>query len=149
MLRKLVRRVAVLCGALAVPFSMAHSATSFPYAKAGYTCGPTDAIVFAFDFATSPLEQERFPAAVLSIEIDSHNVTAQRYFVGQKNPSVAVLRCLDRPDHCDEATSGFLHLAEFNAKGTISGDYEFHFKNGGIEKGSFHVTGSNERLLCG
>ena len=60
---------------------------------------------------------------------------------------VLARRCL-RPGQCEAVTSGILHLAKFSKGKIASGEYELHFPDGSIEKGSFDAVWCVMTLIC-
>src|SRR5882762_5532609 len=72
----------------------------------------------------------------------------QNYSIRSGRSVVLASRCL-RPGRCEAATSGTLHLSKFSEGKGASGEYELHFQDGSVEKGSFDATWCVARLICG
>ncbi|HEV2113157.1 MAG TPA: hypothetical protein VGR50_03350 [Terriglobales bacterium] len=57
-------------------------------------------------------------------------------------------RCAKAND-CERATSGRVSFTKFDENGAVEGTYEFQFKDGSVERGSFSAEWCHERVMCG
>ena len=70
------------------------------------------------------------------------------YTVEVRGGAAAAIRCL-KAGACEAATSGSLHLDKFVNEKISAGEYELHFRDGSVEKGSFDATWCHIRVVCG
>jgi hypothetical protein len=121
----------------------------FPLAYVQKDCGPTDGPALTFYFTRKPSKEGKYDLPYLRLSIiEDLPRSAPRDYVLGAGSRVLVSRCLES-GQCDSAISGTLHLSRFNSGQSASGDFEFQFKDGSLEKGSFNATWYVYRFLCG
>lgn len=126
----------------------ADSSAHFPFAYAQYGCAPTDALALDFYFAATQGECGKISEPYLKIMIWKNLPQSAPYSVELRATEAAAIRCL-RPGACEAATSGSLHLDKFVNEKISAGDYELHFRDGSVEKGSFDATWCHIKFVCG
>jgi hypothetical protein len=127
-----------------------ESEEHFPFAYVQDDCGSTDGVALHFYFTQKQSEAGKYKEPFLDILISEilPKSAPQNYSITLDSAAVFASRCLT-PGQCVGATSGTLHLTKFDKKGDVSGEYKLHFKDGGIEKGSFNATRYFVYFLCG
>jgi len=120
----------------------------FPFAYVQNDCGPADgpALTFRFTLKESKCGNYEEPFMVISIIENLPTFAPQDYPI-RSGSMVLARRCL-RPGQCEAVTSGILHLAKFSKGKIASGEYELHFRDGSIEKGSFDAVWCVMTLIC-
>ena len=126
----------------------ADSPPHFPFAYAQYGCAPTDALALDFYFTAKQSECGKISEPYVKISIWKHLPKSAPYSVEVRATEVGAIRCL-RPGACEAATSGSLHLDKFIDEKISAGEFELHFKDGSVEKGSFDATWCHIRFVCG
>jgi hypothetical protein len=122
----------------------------FPFAYVQEDCGPTDGLALHFYFTQSQSEAGKYKEPFLDVLISENlpKSAPQDYSVSLGGTAVFASRC-SKPGQCMGATSGTLHLTKFDGRKDVSGEYNFHFKDGSVEKGSFHATWRIIPFFCG
>jgi hypothetical protein len=120
----------------------------FPFAYVQNDCGPADgpALTFRFTLKESKCGKYEEPFIVISIIGNLPAFAPQDYPIGSGS-RVLARRCLI-PGQCEAVTSGTLHLAKFSKGKSASGEYEVHFRDGSVEKGSFDAVWCVMTLIC-
>jgi hypothetical protein len=120
----------------------------FPFAYVQNDCGPADgaALTFRFTLKESKCGKYEEPFIVISIIGNLPTFAPQDYPIGSGS-RVLARRCLI-PGQCEAVTSGNLHLANFSKGKSASGEYELHFRDGSVEKGSFDAVRCVMTLIC-
>jgi hypothetical protein len=126
----------------------ASSPSHFPFAYAQYGCAPTDALALDFYFTAKQSECGKIAEPYVKISIWKNLPKSAPYSVDVRATEVGAIRCL-RPGECQAATSGSLHLEKFIDEKISTGEYELHFRDGSVEKGSFDATWCHIRFVCG
>ena len=126
----------------------ADSSARFPFAYAQYGCAPTDALALDFYFTETKSECGKFVEPYLKIMIWQNLPQSAPYTVEVHAGAAAAIRCL-KAGACEAATSGSLHLDKFVNEKISAGEYELHFRDGSVEKGSFDATWCHIRVVCG
>jgi len=126
----------------------ADSSPHFPFAYAQYGCAPTDALALDFYFTASQSECGKISEPFVKISIWKNLPKSAPYSVEVRATEVGAIRCL-KPGVCQAATSGSLHLDKFIDEKISAGEFELHFKDGSVEKGSFDATWCHIRFVCG
>jgi hypothetical protein len=102
-------------------------------------CGPTDGYALEFYFTSKQSQNGKYEEPYLVIEVNEKPKSApQNYSIKSANWGVLASRCL-KPGRCEDSTSGSLHLTKFSQNGA-SGNYELHFRDGSVERGSFDAA---------
>jgi hypothetical protein len=96
----------------------------------------------------TPQELLQVTKRVTSINENLPKFGPQDYSIRPGRWFLLASRCL-KPGQCEAATSGTLHLAKFIERQGASGEYELHFKDGSLEKGSFDTTWGARPRMCG
>lgn len=126
----------------------AASSAHFPFAYAQYGCAPTDALALDFYFAANQSECGKISEPYVKISIWKNLPKSAPYSIEVRATEVGAIRCL-RAGACEAATSGSLHLDKFIDEKISAGEYELHFRDGSVEKGSFDATWCHIRFVCG
>jgi hypothetical protein len=126
----------------------ADSPPHFPFAYAQYGCAPTDALALDFYFTAKQSECGKISEPYVKISIWKNLPKSAPYSVDVRATEVGAIRCL-RSGVCEAATSGSLHLDKFIDEKISAGEFELHFKDGSVEKGSFDATWCHIRFVCG
>jgi hypothetical protein len=125
------------------------AAHHFRYATVGQTCAPWDgpalAIVLSNTAGCAPLT---FPHIQISLWRDLPPKAGQTFSFDIRNSNGQASRCL-KPNECEAATSGSVVFDIVDEGKEAKGRYELHFKDGGIEGGSFEAEWCENRALCG
>lgn len=125
-----------------------ESSAHFPFAYAQYGCAPTDALALDFYFTAAQGECGKISEPYLKIMIWKNLPQSAPYTAEVRATEVGAIRCL-KPGACEAATSGSLHLDKFVNEKISAGDYELHFRDGSVEKGSFDATWCHIKFVCG
>lgn len=122
----------------------------FPFAYLQEDCGPTDGLALHFYFTQAQSEAGNYKEPFLDVLISENlpKSAPQDYSVRLGSTAVFASRCLT-PGECVGATSGTLRLTKFDGRKDVSGEYNFHFKDGSVEKGRFHATWPIIPFFCG
>jgi len=130
--------------------SEANPPGHFPFAYVQVGCGPADgpALEFYFTLKQGKCGKYEEPFILISINENLPKSAPQNYSIRSGRSVVLASRCL-RPGRCEATTSGTLHLSKFSEGKGASGEYELHFQDGSVEKGSFDATWCVARLICG
>jgi hypothetical protein len=126
----------------------AGSSAHFPFAYAQYGCAPTDALALDFYFTASQSECGKISEPFVKISIWKNLPKSTPYSIEVRATEAGAIRCL-RSGACEAATSGNLHLDKFVDEKISAGEYELHFRDGSVEKGSFDATWCHIRFVCG
>ncbi len=126
----------------------ADSPLRFPFAYAQYGCAPTDALALDFYFTAKQSECGKIGEPFVKISIWKNLPKSAPYSVDVRATEVGAIRCLE-PGACEAATSGSLHLDKFIDEKISAGEFELHFKDGSVEKGSFDATWCHIKFVCG
>jgi hypothetical protein len=126
----------------------ANSPPQFPFAYTQYGCAPTDALALDFYFTANQSECGKISEPYVKISIWKNLPKSAPYSSEVRATEVGAIRCL-RPGACEAATSGSLHLDKFIDEKISAGEFELHFKDGSVEKGSFDATWCHIRFVCG
>jgi hypothetical protein len=114
----------------------------FPFAHIEFNCEPVDNLVLQFYFTLKQRKCGKYkgPFVMISVNGDLPKSAPQDYLIGSDIMSVAnASRCL-KQERCETATSGTLHLTKFSEGKGASGEYELHFQDGTVEKGTFDAA---------
>jgi len=132
------------------PQSSANATSHFSFAYVQKDCGPTDGIVTDFYFTTKPSHGGKYKEPFLQGELNRSLPTnaPQSYSMKSGKTDVHAWRCR-RAGSCETATSGFLNLSKLSRDQGVSGEYELHFGDGSVERGSFAAVWQSHYLLCG
>lgn len=150
-----MKAVATVC--LLAVFLLPKSATStsqagpsgrFPFTYAQYGCAPTDALALDFYFTAEKRECGQYGEPFVKISIWKELPKSAPYSIELRATEAGAIRCL-KPEACEAATSGSLHLDKFINDKSSAGEYELHFKDGSVEKGRFNATWCHEKFVCG
>jgi len=126
----------------------ADSPPHFPFAYAQYGCAPTDALALDFYFTAKQSECGKISEPYVKISIWKNLPKSAPYSIELRATEVGAIRCL-RPGACEAATSGSLHLDKFIDEKISAGEYELHFRDGSVEKGTFDATWCHIKFVCG
>ncbi len=126
----------------------ANSPPHFHFAYAQYGCAPTDALALDFYFTANQSECGKISEPFVKISIWKNLPKSAPYSIELRATEVGAIRCL-RAGACEAATSGNLHLDKFVDEKMSAGEYELHFRDGSVEKGSFDATWCHIRVVCG
>ena len=126
----------------------ADSSAHFPFAYAQFGCAPTDGPALDFYFTATKSECGKIVEPYLKIMIWENLPQSAPYTVEMRGGAAAAIRC-QKPGVCEAAASGSLHLDKFVNEKISAGDYEIHFRDGIVEKGSFDATWCHIRVVCG
>jgi hypothetical protein len=126
----------------------ADSSAHFPFAYAQYGCAPTDGPALDFYFTTAKADCSKIAEPYLKIMIWQNLPQSAPYSAEVRATEVGAIRCM-KPGICEAATSGSLHLDKFVNEKISAGEYEIHFRDGTVEKGSFDATWCHIRFVCG
>jgi hypothetical protein len=126
----------------------ASSSAHFPFAHAQYGCAPTDALALDFYFTANQSECGNISEPYVKISIWKNLPKSAPYSIDVRATEVGAIRCL-RAGSCEAATSGSLRLDKFINEKISAGEYELHFRDGSVEKGSFDATWCHIRFVCG
>jgi hypothetical protein len=121
----------------------------FPFAYVQEGCGPADGPALLFYFTVKSAKCGKYEEPFLLIQIIGNlpKSAPHAYTTGSGSRDMLASRC-QSPGHCEAATSGVLHLTKFSQSKNASGEYELHFRDGSIEKGSFNATWCLLNLIC-
>ena len=125
----------------------ADSSAHFPFAYAQFGCAPTDGPALDFYFTATKSECGKIVEPYLKIMIWENLPQSAPYTV--KCAGEGGRDSLQKPGVCEAASSGSLHLDKFVNEKISAGDYEIHFRDGTVEKGSFDATWCHIRVVCG
>jgi len=130
--------------------SAANAPARFPFAYVQDDCGPTDGETVKFYFLRKQSECGKYeePFVMISINENLPKSAPQDYSIRSGRWAVLASRCL-KAGQCESATSGTLHLRKFIERQGASGEYELHFQDGSVEKGSFEATWCAGPRMCG
>jgi len=121
----------------------------FPYATVAQTCAPWDgpalAVVLSNTAGCAPL---KFPYIQISLWRDLPPKAGQTFSFDIRSSNGQASRCL-KANECEAATSGSVVFDIVDEGKSAKGRYELHFKDGGIEGGSFEAEWCQNRALCG
>jgi hypothetical protein len=121
----------------------------FPHATVAQTCAPWDgpalAVVLSNTAGCAPL---KVPYIQISLWRDLPPKAGQTFSFDIRNSNGLASRCL-KPNECEAATSGSVVFDIVDEGKEARGRYELHFKDGGIEGGSFEAEWCQNRSLCG
>jgi hypothetical protein len=127
----------------------AAAAHHFPHATVAQTCAPWDgpalAVVLSHTAGCAPLT---FPYIQISLWRDLPPKAGKAFSFDIRNSNGQASRCL-KPNECEPATSGSVVFDIVEEGKEAKGRYELHFKDGGIEGGSFEAEWCPNRALCG
>lgn len=132
-----------------LPQSSTNVAPHFPFAYVQEGCGPEDGIALNFFFTAQQTQDGKYKEPFLFVQVNKNlPKSAPQSYTLKVDPGVLASRCL-KSGSCEAATSGFLHLSKFNRGVGSSGDYEVHFKDGSLEKGTFDAVWYRYHFVCG
>jgi hypothetical protein len=140
--RKLALQLPLVVSMFTLVASCGHKAHGFPahlpFAYMQEDCGPTDGIALTFYFTAKEGQPGKYEQPFIEIMIsEGLSRSAPRdYTIQLGQYAVLASRC-SAPAKCDAATSGTLHLSTFTTGKGATGEYELHFYDGTVEKGSF------------
>ena len=121
----------------------------FPYATLGHTCAPWDgpalSVVLSNVAGCVPLT---VPYIQIALWRDLPPKAGKSLSFDIRNSNGQASRCL-KPNECEAATSGSVVFDIADEGKEAKGRYELHFKDGGIEFGSFEAQWCQNRALCG
>ena len=143
--------VLIFCSVSCGCQSTANHTVPFPFAYVHYDCGPTDGFALDFYFTSKRSSNGKYQEPYLYIELSENlpKSAPQSYSIESGKWGVLASRCL-KPGRCEAATSGSLRLVKFSHATGASGDYELHFQDGSVEKGSFDAAWDVvKNLACG
>jgi hypothetical protein len=138
----------ILLTGSATAHRQADSSAHFPFAHAQYGCAPTDALALDFYFTATQAECGKISEPYLKIAIWQNLPKSAPYTVEVRATEAGAIRCM-KPGACEAATSGSLHLDKFVNEKVSAGEYELHFRDGSVEKGSFDATWCHIKFVCG
>ena len=90
----------------------AGSPSHFPFAYAQHGCAPTDALSLDFYFTANKSECGRYTEPFVKISIWKNLPKSAPYSIDLPGSGGLAIRCL-KPETCEAATSGSLHLEKF------------------------------------
>ena len=130
--------------------SAANAPVRFPSAYVQDDCGPTDGLVVKFYFTRKQSECGKYeePFIIISINENLPKSAPQDYSIRSGRWAMLASRCL-KAGQCESATSGSLKLRKFIERQGASGEYELHFHDGSVEKGSFNAMWCPGPRMCG
>lgn len=121
----------------------------FPFAYAQEGCGPADGPALLFYFTVKPANCGKYEEPFLMIEITGNlSKSAPHDYTMGSGGRMLASRCQSH-GHCETATTGVLHLTKFSQSKTAFGEYELHFRDGSIEKGTFDAERCMVHFICG
>ena len=121
----------------------------FPYATVAQTCAPWDGPALAVVLSnTAGCASLKFPYIQISLWRDLPPKAGQTSSFDIRSSNGQASRCL-KPNECEAATSGSVVFEIVDEGKKAKGRYELHFKDGGIEGGSFEAEWCQNRALCG
>ena len=126
----------------------ANSPPHLRFAYTQYGCAPTDALALDFYFTADQSECGKISEPFVKISIWKNLPKSAPYSIELRATEVGAIRCL-KTGACEAATSGNLHLDKFIEEKMSAGEYELHFRDGSVEKGSFDATWCHIRVVCG
>lgn len=147
----LLTLVLFLCSVSCGRQSEANNSVSFPSAYVQGACGPTDGPALEFYFTLKQSQNGKYDVPFLLVQLSENLPTSapQSYSIKSGKWGVLASRCL-KPGQCEAATFGSLHLAKFSPQTGAAGDYELHFQDGSVERGSFDAEWyAVKNLICG
>jgi hypothetical protein len=126
-------------------------AQSYPHALISASCAPWDGPAVSLVLTTKPTSCGKAPEGpYLSIyiwrDLPEHGPKTIEFKEAGGNGGAS--RCATA-NECERATSGRLTFTKFDQNGEVEGSYEFHFKDGSVEQGSFKAEWCHERVVCG
>lgn len=146
-----VLTVVLLCLTVSCRHSSEATATvHFPFSYVQEDCGPTDGVALEFYFTAEQGHGGKYREPFLQIQLNKILPTSapQNYSLESSKGDVLAERCL-RAGFCESASSGFLHVSKFSRGVGSSGDYEFRFRDGSVEKGRFEAVWYRNYFVCG
>ena len=126
----------------------AGSSVHFPFAYVQYGCAPTDALALDFYFTAERSECGKISEPYVKIAIWKNLPKSAPYSIEVRATEAGAIRCL-RSGACEAAISGSMRLDKFIEEKISAGEYELHFRDGSVEKGSFDATWCHLRFVCG
>jgi hypothetical protein len=120
----------------------------FAYVQSG--CGPTDGAALFFYFTTKQSMNEKVEEPFISISInqDLPKSAPLEYLIRRGRTPIQGMRC-SKAGECVSATSGFLRLTRYTEGKVAVGEYDLHFPDGSVERGSFDATWRFVKFVCG
>jgi hypothetical protein len=121
----------------------------FPYATVAQTCAPWDGPALAVVLSNTPgCAPLKAPYIQISLWRDLPPKAGQTFSFDIRSSNGQASRCI-KPNECEAATSGSVVFDIVDEGKRAKGRYELHFKDGGIEGGSFEAEWCPNRALCG
>ena len=123
---------------------------SFSHTLISHSCAPWDGPALALYLTSTPASCGKVEGPYLSIyiwrDLPANGPKTIVFKEGGDNGGAS--RCM-KANECERATSGRVSFSKFGENGEVRGTYEFHFKDGSVEQGSFNAEWCHERIICG
>ena len=127
------------------------AASTYPHALIMASCAPWDGPAIGLILSAKPAScGKAADGPYLSIYIwrDLPTSGPKTIDFKESGDNGGASRCTGAND-CQRATTGRLIFTKYDQNGEVDGSYEFHFKDGSVEQGSFKAEWCHERVMCG
>ncbi len=131
-------------------YTFESPAHNWPHALVMHSCAPWDGPAIGIYLTKEPASCGKTVAPYLSIYIwRGLRTTGPKTIVFKETgDNGGASRCM-KANECERATSGRVSFVKFDENGNVQGTYEFRFKDGSVEQGSFKAEWCHERVICG
>lgn len=129
-----------------------RTAQTFPHALVSHSCAPWDGPAIVLSLTTKPdscgkATEGPYLSIYIWRDLPTSGPKTIEFKEGGDNGGAS--RCA-KVNECERATSGRVNFSKFDENDEVEGTYEFHFKDGSVEQGSFKADEwCHQRVVCG